>query len=264
MKLPPLFNKRNKLEVVSGQLFWDTGFFQDKEVLVSGKTHTYEDRVNIEGNWRTLLTTKYVYRNIDGTNLGIVGISRDITDRKLVEEELHRSHTLYQQAEQMGQLSHWEWDDVSDRMTHCSEQLAQILDMTVDEVLARCTSYEEHLKLIHEDDRERYRLAELEAERQQETKDIEYRVVTGAGAVRHVHEICVPELDEEGNLFRSFGTLQDITVRYEAEEALHRSESKFRSLFEFSQDGIVFTSIDGNIENANPAFCKMVGHTKRS
>ena len=27
MKLPQLFNKRNKLEVVSGQLFWDTGFF---------------------------------------------------------------------------------------------------------------------------------------------------------------------------------------------------------------------------------------------
>ncbi len=27
IKLPPLYNKINKLEVVSGQLFWDTGFF---------------------------------------------------------------------------------------------------------------------------------------------------------------------------------------------------------------------------------------------
>ncbi|MBU0993598.1 MAG: response regulator [Proteobacteria bacterium] len=47
-----------------------------------------------------------------------------------------------------------------------------------------------------------------------------------------------------------------------AENAIQKiksSEQKYRSLFDTSRDGIAFISMEGYIEDANPAFCEMVG-----
>lgn len=58
------------------------------------------------------------------------------------------------------------------------------------------------------------------------------------------------------NLFR---------IRQESEkrtrERLKSSEAKYKSLFDTSRDGIVFMSLDGHIENANRAYCEMLGYT---
>ena len=46
-----------------------------------------------------------------------------------------------------------------------------------------------------------------------------------------------------------------------AGEKIKSSERKYRNLFDTSRDGIAFLSIEGYIENANKAFCEMVGYT---
>ena len=38
------------------------------------------------------------------------------TESKRVEKKLQKSHALYSQAEQIGKMGHWEWDEVADRM----------------------------------------------------------------------------------------------------------------------------------------------------
>jgi PAS domain S-box-containing protein len=50
-----------------------------------------------------------------------------------------------------------------------------------------------------------------------------------------------------------------IVKRKEAEEALKESEAKYRAFFESSIDGILLTSPDGRIHQANPAVCRMLG-----
>jgi PAS domain S-box-containing protein len=50
--------------------------------------------------------------------------------------------------------------------------------------------------------------------------------------------------------------------RKAAEKAIEKiksSERNYRSLFDTSRDGILFMSMEGHIENANAAFCEMVG-----
>lgn len=61
---------------------------EDGEVLTSGKTHSYENSMEIDGSMRTLLTTKYSHFDSEGNPAGILGIARDITDRKLAEEKI--------------------------------------------------------------------------------------------------------------------------------------------------------------------------------
>ena len=52
---------------------------------------------------------------------------------------------------------------------------------------------------------------------------------------------------------------RDITERKKAEEAIKRSEVRFRSLFESSFDGVLIAQSDGSIISANPAACRIFG-----
>jgi PAS domain S-box-containing protein len=63
------------------------------------------------GEQRTLLTTKVPLRDHDGVVIGIVGIGRDITDRKLVEVELLNSNSLL--------------IELNKKLSHAQEQLVQ-------------------------------------------------------------------------------------------------------------------------------------------
>ncbi len=152
----------------------------------------------------------------------ILATAIDITERKKKEQELFKSHTLYNQAEHLGKLGYWEWDVEQDGIINCSEEYANIFNMTVKEVInlyPNVNSSDVFGRYIHEDDFERYtQITELAYERK-ESWDIEFRVLSEKGEI-HVHEIGEPIIDESGAVIRTFGTLQDITVRKQTEEQL--------------------------------------------
>jgi PAS domain S-box-containing protein len=54
----------------------------------------------------------------------------------------------------------------------------------------------------------------------------------------------------------------DITDRKRAEDALHQSEARFRSLYERALAGITLSDWDGKIVACNPAFCELVGYSE--
>jgi PAS domain S-box-containing protein len=63
----------------------------DRRVLRSGTTQTYEDVGTSMGITRTYLATKGVYRDPQGTVIGLFGIARDITERKQTDEHIKAS-----------------------------------------------------------------------------------------------------------------------------------------------------------------------------
>src|SRR5258708_37302428 len=54
--------------------------------------------------------------------------------------------------------------------------------------------------------------------------DADYRIVLPDGAIKHLHAVGHPVLNESGNLVEFGGTIIDITERKQREEALRRSE----------------------------------------
>ncbi|HXG11868.1 MAG TPA: PAS domain S-box protein [Gemmataceae bacterium] len=64
---------------------------RDQWVMASGQTQTYEDVGTAGGVTRVYLSTKGPYRDQKGNVIGLVGISRDITERKRMEAELQRA-----------------------------------------------------------------------------------------------------------------------------------------------------------------------------
>jgi len=73
----------------------------DRTVLASGQTHTFEETLTAAGVTRTYQTSKGVFRDPHGHVVGLVGISRDVTELKRLEEQFRQA----QKMEAVGRLA---------------------------------------------------------------------------------------------------------------------------------------------------------------
>ncbi|WP_186408094.1 PAS domain-containing hybrid sensor histidine kinase/response regulator [Candidatus Accumulibacter aalborgensis] len=79
----------------------------DRRVIVENRTHTYEETLLTAQGERTFLATKGPLHDSEGKVIGIFGVSRDITDRKRMSDELdrHRHHLEERVAERTAELA---------------------------------------------------------------------------------------------------------------------------------------------------------------
>ncbi len=76
-----------------------------------------------------------------------------------------------------------------------------------------------------------------------------------------IAEMNVVNISWEGSPARLV-SMHDITKRKEMEEALRKSEEKYRNIVELSQEGFVITDLNGIITSCNMAFLRMAGLTQ--
>lgn len=72
----------------------------------------------------------------------------------------------------------------------------------------------------------------------------------------------VPYRDAAGDIKGIIGFSTDITERKNVEDALVRSEKKFRQLFDTLPDGLVISNLNGRFSSANKAFMNMTGYSE--
>ncbi|MGH2524793.1 MAG: PAS domain-containing protein, partial [Anaerolineales bacterium] len=65
----------------------------DRAIMASRLTQTFEETVTVLGGVRTYLTTKGPHLDATGAVAGLIGISRDITEYKQADEALQESET---------------------------------------------------------------------------------------------------------------------------------------------------------------------------
>ncbi len=83
---------------------------RDRLVVQSGEVQTYEEPATAAGVTRTYLATKGPYRDSNGEVIGLLGICRDITDRKRAEEEMRQSQQKLRIHFEHTPLAVVEWD----------------------------------------------------------------------------------------------------------------------------------------------------------
>src|SRR6266404_94597 len=193
----------------------------------------------------------------DGGIDGVVPSGYDITDRKRAEDALHKSEArfrnLYEHAFAGITLS-----DGDGRFQQCNPAFCALVGYSENEL--RGVHF---ASLIHPDDRDdnvnedrRLRNGEVNA------IEIENRYVHKNGQPVWVRKIMSPLPDETGKRAQVLVLAIDISERKRQEELLHRSEARFRNLYEYALAGITLSDWNGRLEQCNPAFCTLVGYSE--
>lgn len=193
-------------------------------------------------------------KDAKGETINYLAVKQDITKTKQMEEELalYRQHLedlveqrtaeadharmqaetislklrqnqeRYAEAASAAGLGHWEADMNEDRLIRVSDEYARIHGYdSAEEYLQKYPSIEADIEdTVHPDDRRRVKqIYETRA-----SAEIEFRLFTKNGDMRHVIEIFTPIQDANGNMTISRGTLQDVTERKHAERALREAK----------------------------------------
>ncbi len=149
--------------------------------------------------------------------------------------------------------------EIDSRSWSCSSALDELLG--IDSSYRR--DFRSWLNLIHPDDRVTL-LSELRPyAKMRKQFSTEFRIVRAKdGEVRWMWGTAEFIRGPKGKPARLFGTVQDITERKLAEEALIQSENLFHTSFENSSIGIALLALDGKYRKVNSKFSEMVDYTK--
>lgn len=176
---------------------------------------------------------------------------KQISERK---QALIKVTESLNQAQKIAHMGNWEWD-VRANSLWWSDEIYRIFGIQKDQFAA---TYEAFTERIHPDDRTIVHEAVNESLRRDSDYQIEHRILKSDGTIRYVLEEGHTERDHEGNPLRMIGIVRDITEHKTAQEALEKSERKYRALVENAMIGIYRSDLSGTILYTNPALATML------
>lgn len=227
-----------------------------------------EAYLNGETVW--VSTTKVPWYDEKGNVIGVLGVSRNITETKKLEEKLKkRLAELGEEVVFKSNLLSSLLDNTPDniyfkdeksRFVAVSKSQAEWLGAKKTEELIGKTDYDyftkEHAEQAFLDEQKIIKTGKpIKGKVEKETHP--------DGRVTWVSTTKIPRYDEEGKIIGTLGISRDVTQQkeIEAEQTLRESEEKYRILVENSQEGI-YISRDDKFLFVNDYLCNILGCTK--
>jgi len=194
-----------------------------------------------------------IYR--EGKVRGILGMNFDITERKKAERALHESEQKYRALVEQSMHGIAILQDF--RVVFANQAVTEITGLTMEKL--QNLSLEDMMAFIPPENRAtiRERLKNRFAGKN-EPANYELRLLRRNGEEFWLN-LFFSNIEYHGK-FAVQLAFTDITERKRAEDALRRSEKRFRQFFENTAVGVYTTTPDGQILMANPALVNMLGY----
>lgn len=158
-------------------------------------------------------------RDRDGNIISLIGIARDITEKKEAEERQRRSEANLAKAQEIAHLGSREWDIEEDEY-QCSDEYYRIFGTSRE----LCETYDSFLNSVNPADRELVEKVIHNALHNGVDYRIEYRIVLPDGKEQFIHEEAVVTHDESGRVIKITAAVQDITERKRLEDQLGHAQ----------------------------------------
>jgi len=269
----------------------------DLGVMKGRRQKTIEEKIiDSQNNWVWLETVKSPILDQSGKAIGTVGISRDISKRKKAEEKLRQAHDdlerivkertaeleqanaqLRLEIEERKQaqreasyeqslmqtllyniLDYVYFKDKNRRFVSASNSFCNLFGCNMEDIIGKKDEDlfpEEIAEETASDDRHVIKTGIPLVNKEEGGESI-------GGGEHWVLTTKLPWRDNKGNIIGLFGISKEITDRKQAEEALQKSESRYRQLVETMNEGLGVSDQDYKFTYANEKFCEMLGYSR--
>lgn len=155
-------------------------------------------------------------------------------------------------AQELMHVGSWQYSDSENKIKWSAEtyRIFELEPFSCDIDYALFSTY------IHPDDAAYVSRAAAQALSKNSMYDVKHRIITAKGQIKHVHQIA--EVYNENSVKHMSGTIQDITVSYNAQEQI----SRLTQAIEQNPFSTIVTDIDANIEYVNKRCLELTGYSK--
>jgi len=229
----------------------------DCQAMEAGKPLINEEWLTFaEDGYRGLFETiKTPVRDAKGTIVGVLGVSREITERKRTEHELHQTTKRLIEAQKIAQVGDWQWLPGDDNVTW-SEQMFSVLEI---DPQSMPSTYKENLALYHHEDAQRLHVAVTQTLNDGTPYELELRRTKPDGSEVNILARGIAEMDEAGKVTRLYGSVQDITTSKRMESQLRYSKEMLQSVLDTIPQYIAWKDRDSTFLGCNKNYAQMVG-----
>ncbi len=226
----------------------------DRLVMETGQPCTTEEVLTAAGVTRTYLATKAPYRDASGNIIGLVGISRDITERRKAQTEVAEAQRFSQRLIETSPVAIVTYK-ASGATVMANAASVKMLGAPSEEAVKA-----QNFRQIESWKRTGLLQTAEKALASGQPQEQEIKTVNSFGKEVWLHCRLVPfSFSQEQYLL---GFFDDIRERKQAEEAVQASEERFRQLAENIEEVFYnYDPVSGRLLYVNPAFERIWGRS---
>jgi PAS domain S-box-containing protein len=224
--------------------------------LLSGKRIEFEAIRQRKDGLRFEVSVVAKSISIGFDQIAVYLIYRDITEYKEAKRKLERSERELRDVVNTVPAHVWRTSPEG-QVEFVNDRWLQFTGLALDDALG--WKWE---AVVHPDDRTRVVADWHTAVKNGRAMETETRVRRADGKYCWWFIRNVPLRDETGKLVRWYGTAIDIEDRKQAEQALRKSEERWRSVFENSAIGVALTDLNGRFLATNHVYQTLVGYAE--
>jgi PAS domain S-box-containing protein len=246
---------------------------QQRKIEGETASHRYELELVRKDGTRAIIETMISIIINDEQPVAVQEMSRDITERKWAEKMLKESESELSQIVEGNSVPTFVIDK-EHRITHWNKACENLTGISASEVTGTKRQWSPFYP------KERLVMADIVVDKVPEEEIAKYYGVkySKSALIEGAYEAedffpqlgesgkwlfftSAPLRDHAGNVVGAIETLQDITERKQAEEAVMQSERRYRDLFDSASEAIFIRDLKGRILEVNQAASDLTGYT---